>query len=280
MHTNFVMKNKYIDYDFADEIKDKGIKKKEEKFAGFIKRTTVIESNSILSKRKGTYISFEYDDDADEEELIKQIALTIKKIYKDKKLKIKDLTLCFGIGNEFYSSDALGPKTIKKIDPSTYLSNNNSLKGLCSLIPGVKGITGLDSARIAKGIIKEYKIKCVIAVDSLVTHNENRLFKVIQITDTGITPGGGLHSYLKSLNQKYLGVPVIAIGVATVLPSSSIVESFLNNANIENKENVLKNIENEIDNMENNYYTPKDTEDVIERISFLLAKSITYAFNN
>lgn len=274
------MKNKYKDYDFADEIKENGIIKKEEKFNGFIKRSTIIKENSFLKERKGTYISFEYEDSFDKEELIKQISLTLMKIYKEKKLKLKDLTLCFGIGNEYYASDALGPKTIKKIDPSTYMSNNKSLKGLCSLIPGVKGITGLDSARIAKAIIKEYKIKCVIAIDSLVTHNEKRLFKVIQITDTGITPGGGLHSYLKSLNQKYLGVPVIAIGVATVLPTSSIIESFLEKINNKTNENVLKIIEKELINIENDYYTPKDTEEVIEKLSNLLSETIVSTFNN
>ena len=272
------MKKKYIDYDFADEIKEKEINKKEEKFNGFIKRTTIITDTGFLKDRKGTYISFEYDNNFDEEELIDEIASTLKKLVKSKKVKKNSLILCFGIGNEYYSSDSLGPKTIKKIDPTSHLFNDNSSKGLCSLIPGVKGITGLDSARIAKGLIKEYPIKCVIAIDALVTHDENRLFKVIQITDAGITPGGGLHSYLKSLNEKYLKVPVIAIGVATCLPSKAIVESFL--AKVEEKHNITlpKYFDNIFDDEERRYYTPKDTEEVIEWLSYLLSKSIEKAF--
>lgn len=271
------MENKYIDYDFADEIKEKDIKKKTQKYEGFIKRTTIIPNNGALKHKKGTYVSFEYDNNCNEDKIIDVISKTLKKMLKNKNVKNDSLVLCFGIGNEYYSSDSLGPKTIKKIDPTSHLIDDNSSKGICSLIPGVKGLTGLDSARIAKGLIKEYPIKCVLAIDALVTHDVNRLFKVIQITDSGITPGGGLHNYLKSLNEKYLKVPVIAIGVATCLPSKAIIESFIKKIEKITNNKIPKYIIDELNNEENQYYTPKDTEDVIEALSFLLSKSIEKA---
>ena len=279
--TIYTMKNKYIDYDFADEISEKNIKKEEYKYKGFIKRTTTINDKGVLKNRKGTYISFEYnDEEVDYYSLIKELSKSIKLLIKSKKINKNSLVLIYGIGNEFYSSDSLGPKTVKKIAPTSHLSNNKKINGICTLIPGVKGITGLESARIAKGLVKEYPIECIIAIDSLITHSVNRLFKVIQITDAGITPGSGLNRSLKSLNEKYLKIPVIAICVATCLPSSSLIEDYLEK--VEDKLNKpLTSIFDEVlSQIEKNYYTPKDTEEEIENLSLILSKSIEDAFKN
>ena len=265
---------KLDDYDFADEINlSSGITKEKEDFFGFTKRVTKIDDEGIFRKKRGTYISFEFSDDVDEEKFCQEIIATLKKMSKKKKNK---LVLCFGIGNEQYISDALGPKTIRKLHPTCHLKEGKKMYGLSAMIPGVMAETGLESARTALAIIKEYNVDFVVAIDSLVTHKEERLFRVIQLTDTGLTPGSGILSFRKSLTQEYLGIPVLAIGVA--ISSRALEESF-----IERMENLSENahlksyLKNNL-TKKMSYYTPKDTEEMIEALSDILSYCINEAF--
>lgn len=260
---------KFIDYDFADEITSKCIQTHLLDKKGYIKRKTIVNDKYDLKDKNGVYLSFELKKNIDESLLVKDIIQELKKMIKEKCPKKKPCILCYGIGNEYYSSDALGPKTIKKINPTLHQKNKNEY-GLCALIPGVMGNTGLESARIARGLIKEYKIDLIIVIDSLITHDENRIFKIIQMTDAGLTPGSGLNNNRKELSKKYLNIPVIALGVATAFPLISI------------KHNLIKKLETNLNmkipyshfNEEICYFTPKDSEEEIEYFSTLIANAI------
>ncbi len=269
------MLNKYRYYDFADEIKKDSIKIDETDFGGFIKRKTVINENNYLKEKNGTYISFELTEYFDSESLIKDISKEIKKLIKAKFKNKKPLVLCYGIGNEYYSSDALGPKTIKKIKPTYHLQSNKK-QGVCTLIPGVMGSTGLESAKIALGVVKEYNIDLLIVVDSLITHDEKRIFNVIQVSDAGLSPGSGLNNKRKELSETYLKIPVIALGVATALPSLAIEENLMEK--IEKKQNIK--LSHQLLNKELKYYTPKDSEEEIDFFSSLIANAINYTFGS
>lgn len=264
---------RYLYYDFADEIKKSSITTKEEVKKGYIKRKTLINEKDYLKNKNGNYISYEILSDLNEQKLIKDLSKEIKKLIDSKYPHKNPFVLCFGIGNEFYSSDALGPKSIKKIIPTSHLKNKN---GLCALIPGVMGSTGLESAKIAKGIINEYKIDLLIVVDSLITHDENRVFKIIQITDAGLSPGSGINNRRKALSQNYLNIPVIAIGVATALSSSAIEESLIKRI----ETNYKMRINRKILNRDIKYYTPKDSEEEIEFFSDVISSAINMCFDS
>lgn len=264
---------KYRNYDFADEIKKDSIKTDEIQKNGFIKRKTVINESDYLKDRNGTYISFELSSYFDEQELIKDIAKEIKKLTKEEFKNHKPLVLCYGIGNEYYSSDALGPKTIKKIKPTYHLENNKK-QGVCALIPGVMGSTGLESAKVALGVIKEYKIDLLIVIDSLITHDEKRIFNAIQVTDAGLSPGSGLNNKRKELSKEYLKIPVIALGVATAMPSLSVEENLIERM----EQGEHKHISRKYLSKELKYYTPKDAEEEIEFFSSIIASAINCSF--
>lgn len=263
----------FKDYDFADEIKNESVSTKEEVKQGLIKRKTIVNDNKDLKDRNGVYISYEISDLIDENILIKEITKELKKLIKEKCPLKKPCILCYGVGNEYYSSDALGPKTIKKITPTLHFKKNNEY-GLCALIPGVMGNTGLESARIARGLIKEYSIDLIIVIDSLITHDENRIFNIIQMTDAGLTPGSGLNNKRKEISKDYLSVPVIAIGVATALPSISIEQNIVDK--IEKKYAVK--IPKSFISKQIRYYTPKDSEEEIEYFSSIISRAINNCF--
>ena len=218
---------KNIIFDFADEIpstNNKGIKVVEEKKLGIkLKKVQVLEDLNQYNK-KGNYLSFEIsslDEKIISNNKIKYICKQIKDMISNLNLKENPHVLMVGLGNDDFSSDALGPETIKKINANSYL--NDVQNRVSCIIPGVMKTTGLESASIIKSLVKQFKFDLVIVFDSLATRSVDRLFKVIQITDTEIIPGSGIKNFRKSLNSKYLGVPLIAVGVSMAIMYSSII---------------------------------------------------------
>ena len=106
---------------------------------------------------------------------------------------------------------------------------------------GVLGTTGIETIEVVKGIVDNLKPKLIIAVDSLCSKNINRIGKSIQISDTGIVPGGGVGNRQEELSQKTLGIPVIGIGIPTVLDAATIVIDTLNACEVKVKEDELVN---------------------------------------
>jgi spore protease len=149
------------------------------------------------------------------------------------KVKDNDTCLIIGIGNSKIISDALGSKTIENIIVTRhmYLINNvdnKRYRNVSVLEPNVLGVTGIDSFEIIKNVVKEIKPNFVIAIDSLCARTIERLNCTIQITSTGITPGSGIGNSKEELSFSTLNVPVIAIGVPTVVEASVIVADTIN----------------------------------------------------
>lgn len=125
--------------------------------------------------------------------------------------------LFVGLGNANMTADALGPQTMEKL----------ALAGMAShaamMTPGVFAQTGMESSDIIKGIVQKTKPNCIVTVDALAARSAFRLGKTIQITDTGIRPGSGVGNTRKGINQETMGIPVIAIGIPTVVSAAAIV---------------------------------------------------------
>lgn len=136
--------------------------------------------------------------------------------------------LVAGLGNENITADALGPKVNNYVLSTRHVVNDlqakASLKDLFSvatITTGVLGETGIETCEIIKGVVEQIKPSCVIAVDALAASSADRLGNTVQFSTTGISPGSGVGNHRHEISQKTLGVPVVSIGIPTVVCTSA-----------------------------------------------------------
>lgn len=172
-----------------------------------------------MGKPKGTYITLEsallHDEEA-RAECAEILANYLEDLIPDKAEQI----LAVGLGNRELTADALGPNTLEKLLVTRHL--NISGRTLGAITPGVMAQTGMETAEIIRGIVDETKPDLIVVVDALAARSSSRLCTTIQITNTGIRPGSGLGNRRSNITQESMGVPVIAIGVPTVVGASAI----------------------------------------------------------
>lgn len=181
--------------------------------------------------------------------------------------------LVAGLGNSDITPDALGPKTASQILATRHLKEelqdeDEFLTGLRSvgvIAGGVLGQTGIETAELIDAVINKINPSCVIAVDALACSDINRLGKTIQFSDTGISPGSGVQNKRRELSQESLGIPVIAIGVPTVVDMHTIVSGYTGSE-----------ISGSLPNM---MVTPRDVDRLIERSSSMIAAGINMALH-
>lgn len=183
-----------------------------------------------IGKKEGNYITVSFDDitDFNNMESVKIVfSDELKEIMKLNNIKENDRALIIGLGNSKSTPDSLGPKVIDNIIVTNHILELNKLdedlRGVSAFIPGVKGETGIESSDLILSIINTLKPDFLIVIDALSSQSLERLNKTIQITDTGIIPGSGIGNNRNEISKKLLGIPVIAIGVPTVVGASVIV---------------------------------------------------------
>ena len=216
--------------------------------------------------------------------------------------------LVAGIGNREITPDALGPLVVEHLFITRHLfqmyaPTSSILKGLgniSAIAPGVMGQTGMEGQEIIHGIIEETKPEVLIVIDALAARSTQRLNRTIQLTNTGIHPGAGIGNHRNELTEKTLGIPVIAIGIPTVIDAATIVTDTMQNlfkalkneakqsADIYRKDTSLKSILESFDIQEQHalmreimapgmmdmFVTPKDIDETIGRISFTISEAI------
>ena len=184
----------------------------------FKKLTVDKDLSKQINKNEGLYYNIDnIDYNNYDEELIFIINSVIQDMIFHLKLENKNLKiLVVGLGNESITPDSLGPLVVKKIDVTSHLNDKNIKYEISALIPGVMGKTGLETSEIVKGMINEFLFDLVIVVDALACSVVSRMCHSIQLSTAGINPGSGVGNNRKEISKKYLGVPVIAIGVPTV----------------------------------------------------------------
>ena len=165
------------------------------------------------------------------DEEIEKAAYVMSKELKpiiDKDVNDRDEILVVGLGNKYVTPDALGSKVIDNIDVTRHIINylpqyiEENAKSVSAFAPGVLGTTGIETLEIIKGVTENIKPKMVIVIDSLASRSLERINKTIQISNTGIVPGAGVDNKRKEISENTLGIPVIAIGVPTVVESAEI----------------------------------------------------------
>lgn len=180
------------------------------------------EGANSMGKPIGNYITLESQslrelNPEDIDGIVNELSNQIKRLVKDRK-KI----LLVGLGNRDMTVDSLGPRTIERIN-----TLEDGQWKVQAIAPGVSAQTGMETAKMIKGIVKEMEPEVLIVIDSLAARSAKRLLCTIQLTDTGIHPGAGVGNHRQAFNRETLGVDVIAIGIPTVIESASIVSDTL-----------------------------------------------------
>lgn len=231
-----------------------------------------------LGKPMGTYITLEAPNMTEPEEDFHQeiseiLAREIKSVLPqpDKEQSI----LVVGLGNREVTADSLGPNVVDNLFVNRHIVmeygkvayNCSKMHLVSTLIPGVMAKTGMESAEIIKGVIGETKPDLVIAIDALAARSTKRLNRTIQITNTGIHPGSGVGNHRNAITQESLRIPVLALGVPTVVDAATIVGDAMGE-----RPATLK----ELNNM---YVTAKDVDLQIKQISHILCDGINKALD-
>ena len=193
-----------------------------------------------MGKPVGTYITMEAPNMAvpDEEyhrEISEELAKYIKELIKIQKEDY--VVLVVGLGNRQVTPDALGPHVADNLaitrhivkEYGKYAMGEETVRMTSAIVPGVMAQTGMETLEIVRGIVRETEPDLVIAVDALAARNSKRLNRTIQIADTGINPGSGVGNHRNGINEDTVGVPVIAIGVPTVVDAATIVNDTMEN---------------------------------------------------
>lgn len=254
------------------------------------------QGERAIKKPIGNYITIEskglVDEDADYHQYVSEkLAKYILQLIQPYLPKKGGSILVVGLGNREVTPDSLGPDVVDNICIDRHYADKTEIL-ISGLTPGVMAQTGMETADIIKGIVEETKPDVVIAIDALAARNSQRLNTTIQLSDKGIHPGSGVGNHRVGITEENIGVPVIAIGVPTVIDAPTIVSDTMDNFvkalssskemegivktlseyNSREKYNLIKEIINP--EMADMYVTPKDVDATIRRIGFTLSEAI------
>ncbi len=182
-------------------------------------------------------------------------------------IESKTLTLVVGLGNEGITPDSLGTKTVSEIMVTHHMKRHapeifgDEVSSVCAIAPGVMGTTGMETADVIKSIAGDLKPDLIIVVDALAAADFSRIGITVQLSDAGIQPGAGVGNNRSSISQKELGIPVIAIGVPTVVDAMTFLD-----------DSTKKEIEPLV-------VTPRDIDTIIERCAKTVSGGINLALH-
>lgn len=282
-------------------------------------RTTTVKIKTengakTMGKPVGTYITMEapnlaVPDEGYHREVSVKIAECVEKLLKGKwkkRSKDEDISiLMVGLGNREVTPDALGPYVADNLNITRhivreygkYAMGEDEVTLVSALVPGVMAQTGMETAEIVRGVVAETKPDVILVVDALAARNSKRLNRTIQIADTGISPGSGVRNHRNAITEDSIGIPVIAIGVPTVVDAATIVNDAMENLMkemehsealkgvgvvlqgyhaAEKYELVRQLISPHLNGM---FVTPKDIDDTVKRISFTISEGLNLLFS-
>lgn len=236
------------------------------------------EGEKALGKPQGRYITLETGKISTDTNTLNNITGLLSHQIK-KLLPEKGSVMVVGLGNKNVTADALGPDCISLVFSTRHLSDElkkaigmSHLRSVCSISPGVLGNTGIESSEIVSGVCKKAKPDAVIVIDALCARNTSRLGTTIQLCNTGIHPGSGVGNHRNEISEKTLGVPVISIGVPTVITGSTMALDILEKNGITPSEEQLHEIKSR-----DFIVTPKEIDELIKRSANVVAMAINLA---
>ncbi len=286
----------------------KGVKTMNEHCYDIPINKTIIEDDhdDRINKKPGIYYTIDlrsvnYHDHENSDKVSKALSLIlIKLLEKENVLDKKGMII--GLGNINITPDSLGPYTIDNIIVTRHLfkngMNNVGYSEISGYSPGVMGTTGIETSDIVYAIKEKIDVNYIIIVDALASSDTTKVNKTIQITNTGISPGSGVGNKRKEISKEVFGIPVIAVGVPTVVDATTLTTDILEHLeNYINKDNPnlefmgslgsLSNLERKqllsealVNSLYEMMVTPKEIDEVIEDLSKIIACSIDMAVHN
>ena len=262
-----------------------GVKSTEREIGDFRITEIAIETEAgskILEKPCGKYITVEMPEEADFESSVKVLSNELLAVLPSPHKKV----LVIGLGNESVTPDALGPETVKSIVVTRHLKEDmadifekNAVSTVSAIAPGVMGQTGIESAEIIKSLVACVRPDTVITVDALCARRLSRLARTVQITDTGLKPGSGIGNTRAELSSQTLGVPVIAVGMPTVVGATTLTADIMTliSGDGERRDDIFKAVEERLP--EELFVTPKEIDTVVRQCGKVLAMSINSALH-
>ncbi len=245
--------------------------------------------SKAMGKPKGCYVTIESEDMAKEEDKKEKLLLCICRELENMAEDMRHKSvLIAGLGNRQVTSDSLGPRMVECIFVTRHLEKElgkgfmekNEFGNVSAIAPGVMAQTGMEASEVLEGIVRETEPDLVIVVDALAARSMSRLCRTVQITDTGISPGSGIGNHRRELSKETLGVPVIAIGVPTVVDAKTIISDHLEKVLTKQgySEDEIDKFIREVfqDEMDNLYVTPKNIDESVA----LLAKDLARVLNH
>jgi len=273
-----------------------------------VTRVRVVEEVGarLIGKPRGNYITIEVpklrENDKDlQDEVARTLAEEVAHLVD---LKDDSVILVVGLGNWNVTPDALGPRVVEHLLVTRHMKEyipeqvDEGVRSVCAVAPGVLGITGIETSEIIRGIVDRVKPDLVIAIDALASRKMNRISTTIQLADTGINPGSGVGNNRKELSYESLGVPVVAIGVPTVVDAATmasdtidmVVESLAKGATkggdfynmlMDMDKNEQNSLINEVLSpyIGNLMVTPKEIDRLIDDIAIVIANGLNVALH-
>lgn len=256
----------------------------------------------VMQKPVGTYITIETGEltvceDEQREKIANAVAkyllelATQQQRKQEQKPQQQNGILVVGLGNRDITPDALGPWVVGQLPATRHLhlafpellDEENPGVPLAAIAPGVMGQSGMEAVEVVKGVVREIRPAVVVIIDALAARSTERLNRTVQMTDSGISPGAGVGNFRSEISKKVLGVPVIAVGVPTVIDAATIVSDRMERALQKNGlteseiEQFLQMLPEEEDRF---FVTPKDVDEAVRRIADVIAQGIDRAFGH
>ncbi len=229
-----------------------------------------------MGKPVGTYLTLEapglaVPDEDYHREISEALADCLKELAGDQKSRS---VLVAGLGNRDVTPDALGPKAVSNLMITRHLFQEygreamgmESASAVSGIAPGVMAQTGMETSEILQGVIDQTSPDLLVVIDALAARSTRRLGRTIQLTDTGIQPGSGVGNHRGSLTRESLGIPVIAIGVPTVVEAAAIIYD------------AQGSCERMPPHLNGMFVTPKNIDEMIKQLSFTLSEALNIVF--
>lgn len=296
----------------ADDVRIRGVKVEEETDKEREIYTTIVKIETengakAMGKPVGTYITIEAPNmSAPDEDYHREISEELAKHLCRMLGKRRGSVLVVGLGNRDVTPDALGPDVVNNLHITRHmireygrLSKDLEKAGeISAIVPGVMAQTGMETLEIIKGVVDETQPEVVIAIDALAARSTKRLNRTIQITDTGINPGSGVGNHRNAINEETLGIPVIAVGVPTVVDAATIVNDTMEDlvAQMDNTASMqqLGGTLGTLDQAEKHqmihelisphlntmFVTPKDIDETVKYLSYTISEGLNIAFSD
>lgn len=251
------------------------------------------EAAAALEKKEGSYVTIELKEQEELNNLDthKEVAAALAEElspFLARTRKTDPCVMVVGLGNRNITPDSLGPRVVDKMVVTRHIKLSEELRAradprlgtVCAVAPGVMGVTGIETGAILKGMIQIADPDLVIAVDALASRKTSRVNTTIQISDTGIIPGSGVGNRRMELSRESLGIPVLAIGVPTVVDAATLARDLLDAAATAEKpdEDLLENLSKTYGS--DMVVTPKNIDIAMDRMSVALANGLNMALHH